>query len=124
LSTCRFRFLESCETALVVKAKEPANPFYVLVIILGVVFLITACAYATMTYRAIVPGAPRDGGTHALMEFLDRYGMQLMAGQLVALAAATFGAMWLDRFRALGGQRDQTQPDGRETDPGSNPKIR
>jgi hypothetical protein len=108
----------------VVKAKEPANPFYILVIILGVVFLITACGYGTMTYRAIAPGVPRDGSPHVLMEFLDRYGVQLMAGQLVGLATASFGAMWLDRIRALGSPRDQEPPDGRETGPGSNPKIR
>ncbi len=83
------------------KSKEPANPFYILVVILGVVFLITACGYGTMTYRALAAGGGRDGSAHELMTFLDRFGMQLMAGELVLLGAATFGAMGLDRFRAL-----------------------
>ena len=104
------------------KAKEPANPFYVLVIMLGVVFLVTACGYGTMTYRAIAPGAPRDGGPHPLMAFLDRYGMELMGGELALLAGATFGAIWLDRFRF---QRDQQKPkNDAETDAGPGPIIR
>ncbi len=87
------------------KVKEPTNPFYVLVVILGVVFLITACGYGTMTYRAIAPNAPRDGAPHPWMDFLDRNGMQLLGGELAALAAVTFGAMWLDRYRSLADQR-------------------
>jgi hypothetical protein len=82
------------------KPQQPANPFYVLVIVVGVVFLITACGYGTMTYRAIAPGAAgQPPAAHELMTFLDRNGMQLMAWELVALATATFGAMWLDRWR-------------------------
>jgi hypothetical protein len=100
------------ETAPVARSKEPANLFYVLVVILGVAFLITACGYGTMTYRAIAPGAGREGGAHQLMVFLDHYGMQLMAAELVLLGAATFGAMWLDRFRSLSDERDrQPNPD-------------
>jgi hypothetical protein len=83
----------------VAKAKEPVNPFYVLVVVLGVIFLITACGYGTMTYRAIAPGAAGAGAQHPLMEFLDRYGMQAMAAELVLLGGVTFGAMWLDGLR-------------------------
>jgi hypothetical protein len=101
------------ETAPVAKAKEPANPFYVLVIVLGVVFLVTACGYGTMTYRAIAPapreGAPHDGADHPLMAFLDHYGMELLGGELLLLAGATVGAMGLDRYRTL---RDGELRDG------------
>ena len=83
------------------KVKEPFNPFYALVVVAGVVFLVTACGYGTMTYRAIAPRAGAAGQPHPLMTFLDQYGMQLMSGELAVLAAATFGAMWLDRFRSL-----------------------
>jgi hypothetical protein len=89
------------------KIKEPANPFYVLVVIASAVFVITACGYGTMSYRAIAPGAGRDVGGHVLMDFMDRSGMQLMAVELVVLGAATFGAMWLDRFRARQDPRDR-----------------
>jgi hypothetical protein len=98
----------------VAKPKEPINPFYVLVVILGVVFLITACGYGTMTYRAFAPGA--RGAEHPLMEFLDRYGMPVMAAELILLGAVTFGAMWLDGWRAR--QREAAQRDSSDAEQG------
>jgi hypothetical protein len=83
----------------VAKVKEPINPFYVLLVVLGIVFFITACAYGTMAYRAISPDKAEQS-SHELMAFLDRNGMQLMGGELALLAACTFGAMWLDQFRS------------------------
>ena len=82
-----------------VKIKEPINPFYLLLVVLGIVFFITACAYGTMAYRAISPDKA-EPSSHELMAFLDRNGMQLMGLELALLAACTFGAMWLDQFRA------------------------
>lgn len=81
------------------KVKEPVNPFYILLVVLGIVFFITACAYGTMAYRAISPDKAEQS-SHELMAFLDRNGMQLMGLELALLAGATFGAMWLDQFRA------------------------
>ncbi len=80
------------------KTKEPINLFYILVVLLGVVFAITSCAYGTMAYRAIAPAADRDVG-QGLMAFLDRYGIQALAVELTFLAAAAFGAMGLDQYR-------------------------
>ena len=96
------------------KGKEPVNPFYVLVVIFGVLFLITACGYGTMTYRAIAPGAATP---HPLMEFLDTYGVQAMAAELVLLGAVTFGAMWLDGLRTR--DRQSGAGDRRESTGGS-----
>lgn len=87
------------------KQREPFNPFYGLLVVLGVVFLLTACAYYVMAYRAIRPpaaaGAEAAPGDHPLTRFLDRNGIQLLGWELALLAGATFGAMWLDRFRTL-----------------------
>ncbi len=94
------------------KKKEPINPFYLLVLVVGVAFLITACSYGAMSYRAIAPRVGPAVGPHPLMTFLDRHGMQFMAVELVALGGATFGAMWLDRFRSL---RDERRRRGGET---------
>jgi hypothetical protein len=105
------------------KLKEPLNPFYVLLVLVGVVFFVTAFAYGAMTYLAIQPGAPgREAEKHELWGFLDRHGMQLMGAELAVLAGATFGAMWLDGYRmrrdsqeskALSGQAGGAEP-GRE----------
>ena len=88
------------------RQKEPINPFYLLVVVVGMVFLITAFGYGAMSYRAIAPRGGQAPAAHPLMAFLDANGMQMMAVELVLLGAATCGAMWLDRFRS---QRDQRQ---------------
>ena len=105
------------------KSKEPINPFYLLVLLLGVVFAITSCAYGTMAYRAIAPAAGSEDG-QGLMAFLDRYGVLALGGELVLLGAAALGAMGLDQWRtrqndARGGSR--TEP---ETEAELGPEIR
>mgnify|MGYP001302911190 CR=1 FL=1 len=82
------------------KAKAPVNPFYVLVVVFGVVFVITACAYGTMAYRAIAPAIDAQARGQGLMGFLDRYGVQLLSIELAVLGAASLGAMWLDQVRS------------------------
>lgn len=83
------------------KSREPGNPFYVLLVLLGVAFLVTACAYGVMAYRAIAPLDRGEAGEHVLTAFLDRYGVSLLTWELALLGFATLGAMGLDRFRAI-----------------------
>jgi len=83
----------------VAKAKEPINPFYALVIVVGVAFCITTFAYYTMAYRASAPAVAEVDRGPGLMSLVDRYGVQTMGTELGLLGAATFGAMWLDRLR-------------------------
>ncbi len=107
------------ELPLVAKTKEPINPFYVLVVLLGVIFAITSCAYGTMAYRAIAPVADRDVG-QGLMTFLDRYGIQALAVELTLLALAAFGAMGLDQARArqIGSDDDPRAEPETDSEPG------
>ena len=81
------------------KVKEPVNPFYVLLVLVGLVFLVTACAYGVMAYRAITPAPGGRPEPHPLTEFLDHHGIEMMGWELGALAVMTFGAMWLDGRR-------------------------
>jgi hypothetical protein len=83
----------------VARQKEPLNPFYIALVALGVVFLVTACAYGVMAYRAIAP-ARANVEPHPLTEFLDRNGVAVLAWELALLAVATFAAMALDRWRS------------------------
>jgi len=83
------------------KSREPVNPFYVLLVVVGVLFSITAFAYTVMAYRAISPDATRGLEQHALTDFLDRHGIALLSWELGLLAVASFAAMGLDRFRDL-----------------------
>lgn len=99
------------------KPREPANPFYVLVVIVGVAFLITAFAYGTMAWRATQPrrqaarpseaqdaerhGRERQGPEqHPLLVFLDHHGITVLAAELVVLGVATVAAMGLDQRRS------------------------
>ncbi len=78
------------------KTKEPINPFYLLVVALGVVFVVTTFAYGTMAYRAVA----QTGEEHGLMRWLDQYGVEILGVELGLLAGSSFGAMWLDGVRS------------------------
>ena len=95
------------------QAKKPFNPFYALLLIVGTVFAITACAYGVMTVQLMQAGRSTAAGsglaesgasmafptsTSSLIEFLDVYGFQLMMWELGLLAAATVAAIGTDEF--------------------------
>ncbi|HET6883143.1 MAG TPA: hypothetical protein VFI31_23440 [Pirellulales bacterium] len=78
--------------------RSAKNPFYVLLVVLGIAFALTACAYTVMTLKAVRSPAAADGEGAGLLSFLDQYGAMLMAGELALLAVATFGAIATDRY--------------------------
>ena len=96
---------------LMASTKEPANPFYVLVIIVGVAFLITAFAYGMLIYRALAPARDRPSSPHPLLTFLDDYGMYCLTGELALLGVATVGALWLDQARSRAAAADEKSQD-------------
>jgi hypothetical protein len=59
------------------------------------VFAITACAYGVMTVRGLDPHAADEEGLVGLM---DRHGLVIMAGELVALGILTALAIGTDDF--------------------------
>ena len=86
------------------RQKEPINPFYILLVALGVVFLITACAYGVMAYRAIAP-ARANVQPHPLTAFLDRAwsgGAGLGVGAAGSRHVCRHGARPLARRAATG----------------------
>ena len=87
------------------KKKEPINPFYLLLVIAGVLFVVTACAYGVIAVRELGPrvadqaaGGEADSGQN-MLEFMNHYGLPLLGGELAVLAIATVGAIWLDSVR-------------------------
>jgi hypothetical protein len=89
------------------KAKPPYNPFYALLVIVGVAFTITACAYALMMVRASRPDSSVAAGSNfeveeqgALMKLLDERGMEIMGVEVLILGVATVGAIALDQWRS------------------------
>ncbi|MEX0978345.1 MAG: hypothetical protein WDZ48_05820 [Pirellulales bacterium] len=90
------------------KPTEPFNPFYVLVIALGVAFAVTTFAYGTMAYRATAPAAAEIDRGPGLMSLVDRHGVRTMGVELGLLGGAGFAAMWLDRLRARKTEADES----------------
>jgi hypothetical protein len=73
--------------------RKLANPFYALLIPVGVVFAITACAYAVMTVRGLDPHAADEGGLVGLM---DQHGLLIMVVEIVILGVLTALAIGTD----------------------------
>jgi hypothetical protein len=104
----------------VAKGKSPVNPFYVLVAVVGVVFVITACAYGTMAYRAIAPAVAAQSRNQGLMGFLDHYGVRSLSVELVVLGVVSLGAMWLDQVRSRRDAASAGRPTATPNDADSN----
>jgi hypothetical protein len=78
------------------RRRQGTNPFYLLLVIAGVAFSVTAFAYGVMALKAISPTIGEE--THPLLTFLDHHGMMLMAIELGSLAVTCFLAMGTDRY--------------------------
>jgi hypothetical protein len=88
------------------KKAEAFNPFYAMLLVVGIVFAITAFAYCVMTVRGVGGSlAMADESTAEnsqlglnLMTLLDRHGLWIMLAQLALLGVATFGAILTDDY--------------------------
>jgi len=78
--------------------KQPTNPFYVILGIVGFLFTITAASYCMSVLRGIRPEPTAAQRNHPLEQLMDRHGTSLLAGQLFVLAIATVGAVAVDHF--------------------------
>jgi hypothetical protein len=100
------------------RSRKSANPFYVLLVIAGLSFALTATAYVVMAFREahvrddpaakVGPSiAARD--EHPLMVWMRRYGDVALLTELGLLAICTFAAIGTDSFwqRRADGRRSQ-----------------
>jgi hypothetical protein len=80
--------------------RRPANPFYVLLVIAGVVFCVTASAYGVMTVKGLHPDIAAQQGASGLLllAWLDEHGFRLLMGELAVLAVFTFAAIGTDDY--------------------------
>jgi hypothetical protein len=74
------------------------NPFYVVLGAVGFLFTITAMSYCLAVLRSVRPptGVGMAAAGHPLHALMDRHGAGILAAQLVVLAVATVGAVWMD----------------------------
>ena len=89
------------------RSRKSANPFYVLLILAGLSFAITATAYVVMAYREAHAHAAPDVGAastvvasdeHPLMVWMRRHGNTALLSELGLLAIFTFAAIGTDSY--------------------------
>jgi len=73
---------------------KPTNPFYGALLVVGVVFAITACAYCVMTVRGLEPRPDEQG----LMGVMSQHGLTILVVELVLLGVLTFAAIGTDEY--------------------------
>src|SRR4051812_29598095 len=66
--------------------REAFNPFYLLVVLAGVAFVVTACAQAATDLKQLRPGAPAESpAAIALIAWLQAHGTRALAIELAVL---------------------------------------
>lgn len=92
--------------------RNTTNPFYVLLVGVGILFVVTACAYGVMTVRQIEPAADEAeiGTPHDLLEFMDRHGSTALMVELAALAVLTVAAIGTDSWWTQRGGETPPRP--------------
>lgn len=88
--------LSGSRVCRVAKRSGPINPFYIVLVVAGMVFAITACAYGVMTFLAMQSSYGEN--KPALLDFLEEHGAGLLSIELAVLAVATFAAMGTDSY--------------------------
>ncbi|MCA9184844.1 MAG: hypothetical protein R3E01_28000 [Pirellulaceae bacterium] len=80
--------------------KPMPNPFYVILVIAGVIFCITACAYGTMTLLFLHPESAEqaDASRKSFLSLVDQHGLTAMVVELIVLALATVAAIATDDY--------------------------
>src|SRR5947208_17118369 len=93
--------------------REPRNPFYLLLLIVGVVFVLTVLAYALVP---VLEEKARDAGAipppSPFRDALRRDGWKWVLGELALLVILGLLSMGLDRYRRWQRERaDATKMD-------------
>lgn len=86
--------------SLVQQRRERVNPFYVILVVAGVAFVLTACVYGIVMLRDLHAGrGGMDLATQpALIQWVDRHGVTMIVGELIVLGIATVAAIATDPY--------------------------
>lgn len=90
-----------------VVARKPWNPFYPVLVVVGMAFAVTACAYGLMTVKMLLPEGAAEvrQASSGLLYWMDRHGMTLLLSELGVLAVLTFAAIGTDDYWTEKGDR-------------------
>lgn len=103
-----------------VSASEPRNPFYVLLILVSLLFVVTALAYTlvpTLEQKAADLGQPPPPSP--LRDSLRQNGWRWLLYQVAAMTVLSLLSMGLDRLRRLQKERlvDKITPEEKDPKP-------
>lgn len=103
------------------RSNLPTNPFYVVLVMAGFTFGITASAYGFMLLQQIHQESTNEDPPPGLFTFLDEHGMTLLIVELGLLAFSTFATIGTDAFwqKRAERRRTQCQQDGSREEPKS-----
>jgi hypothetical protein len=91
--------------------REPRNPFYLLLLIAGVIFVMTVLAYAIVP---VLEEKARDAGTipppSPFRDALRSDGWKWVLGEVAALIVLGLASMGLDRYRRWQRERQVSEP--------------
>ena len=104
---------------------KPTNPFYIVLLIAGVIFVVTACSYLVMTINArdISLGGREAPSSKRFVEIVDRYGFAALMIELGVLAGATFAAIGTDEYWTRRAEREAQQRKNADRDESENPEL-
>jgi hypothetical protein len=99
--------------ASVRKTNKFSNPFYGLLLVAGLLFVVTATAYGVMYLQAVrgTDAAAAAAEEHPLLVWLHEHGNTALAAELALLAVGTIGAIGTDDYwqqRAKAEKENQT----------------
>jgi hypothetical protein len=89
--------------------RKAPNPFYVLLVLAGSLFLVTALAYGVMTVRLSRPGSGAADSNPALMQLMREKGGSILLAELAVLGVLTVAAIGTDGFWERRAQRKNIQ---------------
>lgn len=102
----------------VAKNKRARNPFYFLLVPVGVAFVVTSFAFGMMAYQQSRPGALPLEGEVGVMPLLDRHGLTILGVEVALIAVFSCGAIATDEYwQRREAKQKEAQP--ASTSPGS-----
>lgn len=82
------------------KIRPFANPFYTLLLVVGVIFLISVCAFGVLTVKMMSPESAGEilAAESGIMYWLDQYGVIILLAELAVLGVLVVAAMASDDY--------------------------
>lgn len=74
--------------------KKIINPFFTALVVVGLAFALTACAYTVMSFQSLDPHAADQG----LSTLMKRHGLMILVVELGLLAVLTVAAISTDEY--------------------------